>query len=736
MTTKNRTKEEKSISSIVLLGSTITIILVSLILAFILIRQQIKEFKTHLDTFERTIIQRERFTIRSAVQNLKEDILYEQKAQYNRIKQIVKERAVIANNIAEYIYKNDLKKDKKLVLKKIKKAIQNIYLKNDGIDYYIFNKNGVCLLNTRDKRYEGKNFLGFEDLNGKKFIKNIINNSKKRAIFDDFVWYIPKKSRIGKKITYSIYFKKLDIVIGAGKYLQDGKEVEKYLEDKLKKIKLSRDKFLFLYKIGSLSDIEKDSTLLIEKNIKTDGKILEAVKSIMEKSRYSGDIFFQKDNMLIYSSFLETQRLFLAFGINLKYIVEIIESETAIANKNLQYKIISLVLTILIIIVLFFILSYFVAKKIETIFKRYRLKVIDTERKYQLLFNHSNDGFIISKILSEDRAIIISTNSVAKKISGYGLELIGMNFFTLFVNLDKKMIFQNGEILDSVIMKTKDKTKRNIELSSVLFDYGKERLLFSSLRDISERVALKREKDIQEKLLIQRSKMAAMGEMIGNIAHQWRQPISELSGLFFDIESAYEYGELDKEYLSKRTDEANDLLEYMSKTIDDFKEFYNPKSKKRVFSIKESLDKTVAIIRSSFKYHNIEIEIAVDSTVSVLGYSNEFSQVLLNILSNSKEAALIRDIKEPKVKIYTSVEDGSVYLNIEDNCGGIEQDILDKIFEPYFTTKYNYGTGIGLYMSKIIIENKMEGKIAVQNIDKKGVRFIITLNRVENERVD
>ncbi|MCF6174066.1 MAG: ATP-binding protein, partial [Campylobacteraceae bacterium] len=485
--------------------------------------------------------------------------------------------------------------------------------------------------------------------------------------------------------------------------------------------------FVFMYRIKSLSNIKKYSVLLVEKNIKTTDKTLNFVKKILIKSHYSGNIFYETENKLLYSTFLRRQRLFVIFGINETRINDIINLETKTSNMNLQKKIVSLVLSIILITFIFFLLSYLIAKKIEKIFQNYRLKVINNERKYQLLFNHSNDGFIISKITSNKKAIIISTNTLAKKLTEYGLDLIGKNFFELFSKFDKKTLFRKNEILDKALLNTKHNLQRHIELSCVLYQHDEETLLFSSLRDISERVQLKIEKENQEKLLIQKSKMASMGEMIGNIAHQWRQPISQLSGLFFDIESAYDYGELNKEYLSKRIDEADDLVEYMSKTIDDFKEFYNPNSKKEKFYLADNIEKTLKIINSSFKYHNIEVHLNIDKNICIEGYSSEFSQVLLNILSNSKEIALIRDIKKPKIQIFSQTKKKKIVLHIEDNCGGIEEEILDKIFEPYFTTKYNYGTGIGLYMSKIIIENKMKGVIFAKNTKTKGARFTIVL---------
>ncbi|MDZ7817768.1 MAG: hypothetical protein U5K55_03705 [Aliarcobacter sp.] len=157
-------------------------------------------------------------------------------------------------------------------------------------------------------------------------------------------------------------------------------------------------------------------------------------------------------------------------------------------------------------------------------------------------------------------------------------ELLDKKFFDLFINLDTKKIIEEKSFLDTVKLRTKENTIKTIELSIIIYEVNKQNIVFASLRDITERTLLKEDKQKQENILIQKSKMASMGEMIGNIAHQWRQPLSQLSGLFFDIESAYDYKELNKKYLQNRVEEANDLLEYMSKTIDDFRNFFNPNS--------------------------------------------------------------------------------------------------------------------------------------------------------------
>ena len=227
----------------------------------------------------------------------------------------------------------------------------------------------------------------------------------------------------------------------------------------------------------------------------------------------------------------------------------------------------------------------------------------------------------------------------------------------------------------------------------------------------------------QDKLLIQKSKMASMGEMIGNIAHQWRQPLSQLSGLFFDIESAYDYKELNKKYLQNRVEEANDLLEYMSKTIDDFRNFFNPNSKKEEFYLKDAVENAIKIVKSTLNYYQIELIININENHKIEGYKNEYSQAVMNIITNAKDVIKERNIKNPQIKIYSQKKE-KLYLHIEDNAGGVDENIIEKIFDPYFTTKYEYGTGIGLYMTKLIIEDKMNGNIKVKN-SKDGAIFTI-----------
>ena len=234
----------------------------------------------------------------------------------------------------------------------------------------------------------------------------------------------------------------------------------------------------------------------------------------------------------------------------------------------------------------------------------------------------------------------------------------------------------------------------------------------------------------KENLLIQQSKLAALGEMIGNIAHQWRQPISAVSAVMMNIKwTAISHG-IDKNFLDERIKEANDQLKYMSQTIDDFGDFFKPNKEKEYFNIKQTSRKAYKILQMTLEANNINLQIHSKYDINTFGYSNEFSQVILNIISNAKDVLIEREITQPKIDIHISSDISYIYCKIEDNAGGIDDKYIYKVFEPYFTTKEHNGTGIGLYISKEIIHKHMKGTLTVHNTTK-GASFMITIPNLQ-----
>ncbi|UTJ06227.1 ATP-binding protein [Arcobacter roscoffensis] len=252
------------------------------------------------------------------------------------------------------------------------------------------------------------------------------------------------------------------------------------------------------------------------------------------------------------------------------------------------------------------------------------------------------------------------------------------------------------------------------------------------LEELNKNLDTKVKKEIekrkeQEQMLLQQSRLAAMGEMVGNIAHQWRQPLNALGIIIQNIDLSYKIGKLNEEFMKKSIDESLDLTTMMSKTIDDFRNFFIPNKKKENFLLHESLNSSLELIGSTFKNYNISVKRDIDKGLEVFGFPNEFAQALLNILSNAKDALIEKRVAKPEVCVKLKKHEDMGKIFISDNAGGIDEEVMLKIFEPYFTTKeQGKGTGIGLYMSKMIIEQNMKGKIYAKNIDK-GVSFIIEI---------
>lgn len=239
----------------------------------------------------------------------------------------------------------------------------------------------------------------------------------------------------------------------------------------------------------------------------------------------------------------------------------------------------------------------------------------------------------------------------------------------------------------------------------------------------------KQRKELKEKniVLFQQARHVAMGEMIGNIAHQWHQPLNTLGLLIQDVEESYEYGEMDAAYIKSMTEKSMQQINFMSKTINDFRNFFQSDDEKSNFSLLDTINDIYSLMQESLSKHDITVDIQIDPALKLWGYKNEFSQVILNLLTNSRDALIERGIQAKKITIYAKADGLNNLLTIKDNAGGIDEAILFKIFDPYFSTKEEgKGSGIGLYMSKMIIEEHHHGKISVSN-DEHGALFTILI---------
>jgi len=229
----------------------------------------------------------------------------------------------------------------------------------------------------------------------------------------------------------------------------------------------------------------------------------------------------------------------------------------------------------------------------------------------------------------------------------------------------------------------------------------------------------------KDQMLILQGRLAAMGEMINNIAHQWRQPLNALGLVIQQLPHDYESGEFSKEILNGFVGESMELIMHMSRTIDDFKNFFRSDKEMSTFGVTQVLTRTLALIEKSFQEQQISIALQTEGQPMVTGYPNEYAQVLLNILINARDALVGHTVDAPLISLHLFEERGKTVVTITDNAGGIADEIIDRLFDPYFTTKGpDKGTGIGLFMSKAIIEKNMGGRLTVRNTGS-GAEFRI-----------
>ncbi|NQY21532.1 MAG: PAS domain-containing sensor histidine kinase [Campylobacteraceae bacterium] len=248
--------------------------------------------------------------------------------------------------------------------------------------------------------------------------------------------------------------------------------------------------------------------------------------------------------------------------------------------------------------------------------------------------------------------------------------------------------------------------------------------LNSSLKHrVNEEVEHNRQKDIQ---LAQQARLAQMGEMISMIAHQWRQPLAAISSLSAVLNLKSQLGSLNKDLILDLSSKITENSKHLSNTIDDFRDFFKPNKEKRESSFNEIVSDVLKIVESSIATKNISIIKDLKNENKFSSYPNEIKQVVLNLIKNADDILLDNEIKEAIIKISTYDDENNIILEISDNAGGIHGDIIDKIFDPYFSTKTKKdGTGLGLYMSKTIIEEHCNGKLIASNSEFGAVFKII-----------
>lgn len=419
-----------------------------------------------------------------------------------------------------------------------------------------------------------------------------------------------------------------------------------------------------------------------------------------------------------------------------------IEKEIVMTNSNLERKEIEVIINVMLI-----------DDKKEFVFfgkditeKKFHEK--ELIQAYQV-FKYAHDGILIT----DERVNIVNVNDAFIKCTGYQMsEVINKNpsilrseenssnfYKDMWEELQSKN-YWDGEITN----KRKDGTSY-VERLTISAVYNKKNKLTNYIgifSDISKQKYQEKVIKEKERILFQQSKMASMGEMLGNIAHQWRQPLSVISVAAGAIKLNHEYLDTySNEEVSEFLDSINNSTKYLSETIDDFRNFFTQDIKYQQFDCLNSINMTLKLLSSNFKYKEIDIIFKRVESNYIFASENEFKQIMMNILNNAKDVLLEKNVDKKKyIFISLYFDKKYIYIDILDNAGGIEESIIEKVFEPYFTTKHkSRGTGIGLFMTEEIIMKHMQGDISVSNesfiyedIEYKGAKFSLKIPFLED----
>ena len=763
--------DEHKILQIIKFSPPIVILLASIVITFLIYVDYRNTLEVEKSQIKSSFINKKKEFIKEHVEIAIRYANRELKNTELKLRNKLSHQLINAKTIINSIYKNNKDtKTKEEITVLIKDALRDIRFNKGRGYFFIHEMNGINILHPILPNREGMDISKKRDKNGVQRFKAVRDIIEKEgsgyATFDFF--YPLEKEKQKKKLVHVDKFEPYNWMIGTGEYIEDfEKEIQRKVLNHLSSTRIADDKFfIILNKEGTmLSHPFKDYN---NKNIFKDDEFINFREQFEEVRRLKdGEGAYYLNNHSIKVSTKErTSKLWfvkpfdkwnwvITTGFYLSEIEPLIkEKEVYLEKKYTDYLNTIIVSSIIVTISLLFI-SIYIAKILEENFLRYKNKLeeeITENIKQKNILEEAHEVAYIGAWELQIENMQLDLSKQALMIA----ELEKENKNMYFNSLEDLIIKSDWQDFYDAVEKT---IKTGEELKSVhrilassgqikwIHCRGKlnkeKNLILGIIQDITETKNLEREKQRQEELLYQQSKMAAMGEMIGNIAHQWRQPLSSISISASGAKFQKEMGILTDDIFYNLMDTINNKTQYLSQTIDDFRNFYKPDKTKNIFTTKSIYEKTIKLVSTQFLSKQIQINDNIQD-IQVFSIENELIQVLINVLNNVQDAFEKKEYKEKFVSIDMYTKDTKVYIEILDNAGGVPEKIIDRIFEPYFTTKHkSQGTGIGLYMSEEIINKHLGGDIYVENkefthknIKYKGALFTIVLDEYIDEKIE
>ena len=760
-------KDEKFIINIIKFGPIIFVIIFAFFITQTFIYEKNTSFKEEVKVVEKKFLDRNKERIKNEVERIFLEIKESKAESEKLLKKMIKNRVYEAHKIATSIYLTEINdkqsKSQKHIFDVIKNALGSI-IYNKGRGYFFIDSvEGISLLQPLNRDLENINKLEFTDAKGYKFVKTIVQTIKdKTERFDTYYWYKnSQENESYKKMSFYKYFEPLNVVIGTGEYIEDFEnEMKDKLLNRIKKVRFDKSGYIFIFdeKGNILSHIDnKKIGLNIIKEKDVDGNFY--IKDILNfaKKEQEGFISYsitsninevaEHRKKISYIKYYKDCNWVIGTGFylddfNQQIAERKLQIEDSMKESVKQIIIISLIITLVFVLLSFYV-SRIITHRLIVYKKNLETKIIENIDQKETLIEAQKVAKIGSWKLDPH------TNAVECSEEVFNILAIKKNNLILTSEYMRKIVLKEDlSAFDYFLKSCKIEDKQNRIIIRIYNSNNEIRwlecrgrldkektVIIGTIQDITESKNLEIEKKDKEELLYQQSKLAAMGEMIGNIAHQWRQPLSIISVTATGAKLQKEMNLFDDDKFYETMDRINDSAQYLSTTIEDFRGFFDQKNKViKEFNIASTISKTLNLISSQFTTKEIEIVHDIRD-FKIKSFENELIQVLMNILNNSKDAIISSQVNEKFIFIKTYQKNQLSYIEIYDNAYGISEDIIDRIFEPYFTTKHqSQGTGVGLYMSQDIIKNSLKGKLLVENytfihkdIKCKGAKFTIIL---------
>ncbi len=551
------------------------------------------------------------------------------------------------------------------------------------------------------------------------------------------------------------------------------------LSHKVNNINTKRSQYLFRTKLLELSNKNLNNEIIDIINIKSEFKSeLLIIKKLNDLNNdILNELFFSSKKDFFPRSFILIQKKKVLNNINrmnnlMDKVLDKSSDSLELIIKEIKYKLSFFVsLFILIVIGLFILIRIKVLKSIEVLernvsrfkntgkikkinnfpnneigeFMKSFNEVVDlklnAESKYKKIFKYSNIGICI---LSKEGLCLSSNDYLSNMLER---DVLNIHFREVFKNkltfkVKKDLIKLYKKEIDTLnfrhILKRENNSDKvlNCSVSSVWKSNKHIDFHILIIKDTTEIYSLKKKEQEQELLLMQQSKLAAMGEMLGSISHQWRQPLNSLGLIFQDIFSAYKHNELSNEYFEDSKKDIINQLKYMSETIDEFRSYLKVEEGSLLeFNSLGTLENIANLFSKQFEKSRINLKLQIeenDTPLILQGNEAYFKQILMTLVSNAKDALLKnKDCNKKEILINLINKDNSILVEVIDNAGGVETEIKTRIFEPYFTTKVT-GTGLGLYISKMILEKSFNSKLELRDSNlnnQKGSCFYFSLKK-------